>query len=334
MKPWAKWTARTVLLTTGFAAAGGGLPGVAFAGTGGTHTGNASVLSGNEVNAPVSIPVNICGNAAAILGVATAGCEGGAEVVGVTNHHSSGSRTHGPSIGNVSVGHGNIVKLPVEIAANGCGNSVGNATARCRGTVIVPVSGWPADGTEPHRASLSAGNLSVGSGNGVQAPVSAPVDVCGNAAAVLGDSSAGCVGGATVGGHASHSYGRAPKPAPKAKGCACRPSKTQLAGVGVLPGVATIPGLGDVAGLSPLNGLTHGSALIPVSTLSAYQEKALPGTAGMAGMAGPAGGDMGSNSFATLAIGALMAGAAALKLASRRPRGRKGAKARAGGVSA
>jgi ChpA-C len=324
MKPWAKWTANTVLLTTGFAAAGGGLPGVAFAGTGGTHTGNASVLSGNEVNAPVSIPVNVCGNAAAILGIATAGCAGGAEVAGAADHHSAGSRTHGPSIANVSVGHDNVVKLPVEIAANGCGNSVGNATAHCRGIVTVPAGGWRARGTEPHRASLSAGNLSVGSGNDVQAPVSAPVNVCGNAAAVLGDSSAGCIGGATVSGHASHTYGRATKTPANGKSCACRPSKTQLAGLGALPGVATVPGLGDVAGLSPLNGLTGGSALIPVNTLSAYQEKAFPGAAGEG---------MSSNSFAALAIGALLAGAAALKLASRRPRGRKGAKARTGEVS-
>jgi hypothetical protein len=38
MRPWASWTAKTALLAAGFAAAGGGLSGVALAGTGGSST--------------------------------------------------------------------------------------------------------------------------------------------------------------------------------------------------------------------------------------------------------------------------------------------------------
>ena len=54
MRPWASWTAKTALLAAGFAAAGGGLSGVALAGTGGSSTsGNASVLSGDQLIAPV-----------------------------------------------------------------------------------------------------------------------------------------------------------------------------------------------------------------------------------------------------------------------------------------
>ncbi|MEO5876719.1 MAG: chaplin [Streptosporangiaceae bacterium] len=46
-----------------------------------THTsGNSSVLGGNQVFAPISIPINVCGNAIAVLGIAGAGCEGGAVV--------------------------------------------------------------------------------------------------------------------------------------------------------------------------------------------------------------------------------------------------------------
>ena len=43
--------------------------------------GNLSIASGNSVYAPISIPVDVCGNAVAILGFATAGCEGGAAVL-------------------------------------------------------------------------------------------------------------------------------------------------------------------------------------------------------------------------------------------------------------
>jgi len=39
---------------------------------------NLSVLSGNNVQNPTQMPVDICGNAIAFLGFATAGCEGGA----------------------------------------------------------------------------------------------------------------------------------------------------------------------------------------------------------------------------------------------------------------
>lgn len=45
------------------------------------HTSGAGgVLSGNQVIAPISIPISICGNAVAVLGIAGAGCHGGASV--------------------------------------------------------------------------------------------------------------------------------------------------------------------------------------------------------------------------------------------------------------
>ena len=47
---------------------------------GGYNVGNVSVLSGNTVNIPISIPINVCGNAIAILGFAEASCQGGAGV--------------------------------------------------------------------------------------------------------------------------------------------------------------------------------------------------------------------------------------------------------------
>lgn len=46
----------------------------------GDNVGNVSILSGNSIDMPIAIPVNICGNAIAILGFAEAGCQGGANV--------------------------------------------------------------------------------------------------------------------------------------------------------------------------------------------------------------------------------------------------------------
>jgi ChpA-C len=41
---------------------------------------NTTILSDNTVNIPISIPVDVCGNAIAILGFAEASCQGGAGV--------------------------------------------------------------------------------------------------------------------------------------------------------------------------------------------------------------------------------------------------------------
>ena len=40
--------------------------------------GNVPILSGNNVQIPVQIPVDICGNAVGLLGFANASCVGGA----------------------------------------------------------------------------------------------------------------------------------------------------------------------------------------------------------------------------------------------------------------
>lgn len=74
MTSWAKWAAKSVLITTGFAAAGAGLAGVAYAGTGGGTTGNVSMPRGHQVDAPPGT----CANTAAVLGAPYTACFGGA----------------------------------------------------------------------------------------------------------------------------------------------------------------------------------------------------------------------------------------------------------------
>jgi len=295
MKSWAKWTAKTALVTAGLAAAGGGLPGVALAGTGGPNMGNVAILGGNQVGVLAGVPIDICGNAVAVLGIAAAGCEGGAEVLAQGGPAaSSGSSSRGAATtGNAWVGGGNTIQVPVNGAVNACGNAVGNAQARCQGGAILP--GGSAT-REIKKAGLSAGNISAGSGNQVKVPASVPGNVCGNAAAVLGDSNAGCEGSTTVNGS---DHGR--------RGLL---SSAQLAGLGTLPGLANLPALAGLTNVPLLQGLANGGSLLPASALSAFTSNVDAG-----GMSG--------DSFVTLAVGALLAGAAALKLAGRRPRARK-----------
>ncbi len=78
------------------------------------------------------------------------------------------------------------------------------------------------------------------------------------------------------------------------------------AGLGALPGLADLPSLAGLADTPALNGLSGGGIPMPGTALSAVS------TSGMS-----------SDSFAALAVGALLAGASALKIAGRRARDRK-----------
>ena len=84
------------------------------------------------------------------------------------------------------------------------------------------------------------------------------------------------------------------------------PAASRQNGLATLPGLAELPSLNGLTSASASQGTPGGSTLMPSSALSA---------ADVAGMS--------SDSFAALAIGALLAGAAALKIASRRARDRK-----------
>ena len=84
------------------------------------------------------------------------------------------------------------------------------------------------------------------------------------------------------------------------------PAAARQNGLATLPGLAELPSLNGLTSASAGQGTPGGSTLMPSSALSA---------ADVAGMS--------SDSFAALAIGALLAGAAALKIASRRARDRK-----------
>jgi hypothetical protein len=83
------------------------------------------------------------------------------------------------------------------------------------------------------------------------------------------------------------------------------PAATQLAGLGALPGLADLPSSAGLASTPARNGAMGGGNPIPGTALSAANS------------------GMSSDSFAALAVGALLAGASALKIASRRARDRK-----------
>jgi hypothetical protein len=306
MRPWASWTAKTAVLAAGFAAAGGGLSGVALAGTGGSSTsGHAPVLSddqliatavlpaaiapqtglsgagsgnvsagrGNAVSIPVSLPLDICGNAAAVLGDSTAGCASGA-LVGPAAHHSA-------------------------TGANSAGaNSAGAITGGVIQSAVAPVASalgaaGPLGGVAP-LSSLAPLSVVTGSGR----PVSV---VTGSGRPAI----AKTIGPPAPGPGSGRTFDSTPG-AGAGVGDTNVPAASQLAGLGALPGLADLPSLAGLANMPALNGVTGGGIPMPGTALSAAN---FPG--------------MSSDSFAALAVGALLAGASALKIAGRRARDRK-----------
>src|SRR6266516_4332593 len=204
---WAARTAKFAVLATVFAAGG---TGVAVAGS---TTGSGGVGSGNQVSVPLSISANVCGNAIAVLGDAFGGCESAASASSAshstashhsTSHHSTSHHStshHNAShnsasasgaaassqttSGSHSIAGGNQVSAPVSVPVTVCGNAaavLGRAMGGCE--PAASASGAAAS------SQTSSGSHSIAGGNQVSAPVSVPVTVCGNAAAVVGDAMA------------------------------------------------------------------------------------------------------------------------------------------------
>ncbi|MEU5199661.1 chaplin [Streptomyces scabiei] len=103
---------------------------------GGAH-GSPGVASGNHVQAPVHVPVNVCGNTVDVVGVANPATgndcsNGGGGGGGGYGDHGHGG--HGPSYdgshadghtgGSPGVGSGNSVQVPIDVPVNLCGNSI------------------------------------------------------------------------------------------------------------------------------------------------------------------------------------------------------------------
>lgn len=140
------------------AAAGGVLAlasGTAYAGSGaqGAAEGSPGVLSGNNVQVPVNVPVNVCGNTVSVVGLLNPAfgnvcangntdgadrAEGGAaedraaqegeattaETLPAAENSGSGASAQGTAQGSPGVLSGNSVQVPIDVPVNVCGNSV------------------------------------------------------------------------------------------------------------------------------------------------------------------------------------------------------------------
>ena len=90
----------------------------------GTAADSPGVGSGNAVEAPIDVPVNLCGNTIDVVGALNPAM--GNSCGNVSQHHSApaasstGNAHHSPGVGS-----GNNVQVPVDAPLNLCGDSVG-----------------------------------------------------------------------------------------------------------------------------------------------------------------------------------------------------------------
>ncbi|GAA4940038.1 chaplin family protein [Actinoplanes utahensis] len=193
-------------------------------GIGQVSAGNRGFANGTQVAVPVTVPVNVAGNAAAVAGAADA------KGVSANRLESTKTAEHGwytvgggsdigqANVGNVGWLNGTQVAMPVTIPANACGNSlalIGGSSAygACAnqigggfgGQVVQPYESTTkkakrtenGSGLFPGSGSSLIGigqanyrNRGFANGSQVAAPITVPINACGNSLGVLGYASA------------------------------------------------------------------------------------------------------------------------------------------------
>ncbi|MEU1919495.1 chaplin [Streptomyces albogriseolus] len=189
-----------------------GTPALADSFAGGGAEDSPGVLSGNNVQAPVHVPVNACGNTVTAVGALNSAS--GNTCVNESGGHgekAGGAHAAGGAKGSPGVLSGNNVQAPVHAPVNACGNNVtvGGGLNSASDNTCANVSGGSHGekkssdrSAHPHHEassgvshSESGGAHAVGaakgspgllSGNLIQAPVHVPVNACGNSVNLVG----------------------------------------------------------------------------------------------------------------------------------------------------
>ncbi|MFI7388386.1 chaplin [Streptomyces sp. NPDC049813] len=174
--------------------------------------GSPGVLSGNSVEAPVSVPVNVCGNSVDAVGAlnpATGDHCAAKDASAVTSPDGGHARA--------ASGYGDPDSTTATSAHDG---DDGNGDEP--GGYGDDAPAHPTEPRTPHSASSTSGSSGVLSGNSVQAPVDLGLNLCGNTVDVIGvgnpvfGNSCASEGGSTAG--PTHPHGERPPARPDEPG--------------------------------------------------------------------------------------------------------------------
>ncbi|MGH6656763.1 MAG: chaplin family protein [Actinocrinis sp.] len=152
------------------------------------HSGG--ILSGNTVQAPINIPLNVCGNQAVAVGAknvthgSTCGTGGGPGSNAGNGGGSSATAVTDHSGGLLS---GNTVQAPVNVPLNACGNQANVIALKDKVSGTDCTTGGPGNGQAASSATaVTVNSGGIGSGMILQTPINVPVNACGNQATVIG----------------------------------------------------------------------------------------------------------------------------------------------------
>lgn len=155
---------------------------------------NNGIANGTQIYAPISVPINACGNSIALLGGAWSQAICGNDVFGGTRVHrfrrESGQDTESAwqSNGdNNGILNGTQLYAPISLPVNLSGNAVGvlgeaNAHALSGNRIESGQGGWGGQSNGDNNGILN--------GTQIAAPISVPINVCGNALGLLGEANA------------------------------------------------------------------------------------------------------------------------------------------------
>ncbi|MER7726046.1 chaplin [Streptomyces sp. NPDC096323] len=141
----------------------------ADAGAAGGASNSPGVLSGNSVQIPVEIPVNVCGNSVNVVGLLNPAA--GNACANVSNGASAGHHGSSGSSGSHASDHGR--------ASHDRGQGDRAGTGKHRGPGRDHGGGATAEGT-------AQGSPGILSGNQIQVPIDIPVNACGNSVTIGG----------------------------------------------------------------------------------------------------------------------------------------------------
>ncbi|WP_318219380.1 chaplin [Streptomyces sp. SCL15-6] len=242
----------------------------------------SGLLSGNNVQAPIDVPVNVCGNT---VGVLAAFNDAYGNTCGNVSHAGrSGSADGARAVGNTEeasgIASGNSVQAPIHVPVNVCGNTVDALAALndAYGNACGNVSHADSSSTSSDSGSAD-GARAVGhtedsygllSGNSVQAPIHVPVNVCGNSVgvlAVLDDAYGNSCGNTSYGSEPGYGTEEELPPAPETPPTTGTPTTPPVRTVDTPPSVGVeepgeTPQLAETGSAGMLTASVAGAALL------------------------------------------------------------------------
>ena len=158
---------------------------------------NNGVLNGAQVYLPIEIPINLCGNAVALLGEANAA----AQCANVGGHHAESAKQN--SSDNNGIANGIQILSGLHMPINLSGNAIG-----VLGEANAAAVSHNESGHDDSVKQNTSDNNGIANGLQAYAPVDVPINVCGNALGLLGEANAAanCSNGGN-GGHGGHHHG-------------------------------------------------------------------------------------------------------------------------------